>query len=108
MGMLDPSTFPRGPAGIIPPPTPYQIARGEADRLRRSIRQAKAFADSVNSTIARNADPHRFLRDEQTRLARAIRQAMAFVERVHAAPRSPSPHDLVARAGRGRGVDVKA
>ncbi len=103
--MLDPTTFPRIPPGIVAAPTPYQITQGEVVRLRRSIRQARAFADSVNASIARNADPHRFWRQEQARLARAIRQALAFVERVHAAPRSPSPHDLV---GRRSTIDVVA
>lgn len=98
--MLDPATFPRIPPGIMVAPTPYQITQGEVARLRRSIRQARVFADSVNASIARNADPHRFWRQEQVRLGRAIREALAFVERVHAAPKSPSPHDLTARRGR--------
>lgn len=107
--MLDPATFPRGPAGILLPPSPLQISQGEVGRLRAAIRRAQAFADSVNSTIANNANPHKFWRQEQVRLARAVHDAVAFVERVHSSPRSPSPHDLTKRAHGGpRGtIDVR-
>lgn len=107
---IDPAHRPTGPSGVIPAPTPYQFTQGEAVRLRRAIERSLAFAESVNKTIANNANPHRFWQQERVRLARAIREALAFVEKVHAAPKSPGPRDLIRnRLGpQGRIIDLFA
>ncbi len=93
-------TASQGPAGVIPPPSPYQIAQAERARLARAVAESKAYLDRVDAMFGRHTlIPTRaadLMKAEIARLPSAVREAVGFMQRMGTRyHKGPTPVELM-------------